>query len=169
MKSLSLDDDNKKEYCEVQIDQSDDTKKSLEKSLSDTEATMATAKEAIATLADEIAALNDSIKALDRSVADAIAQNYAYETQQPNGDGFERFVAVKIAEFAMTPEGQGVARVILLAAEQWGAMSFDSKELFKKEVEEEAEVEEDANEDGKTQRRRFSPSRLTSPLNSPAA
>ena len=59
--------------------------------------------------------------------------------------------------------------ISLLAAEQWGAMSFDSKELFKKEVEEEAEVEEDANEDGKTQRRRFSPSRLTSPLTSPAA
>jgi len=74
LKAEQTDDDNKKEYCAAQLDQSDDKKKSLEKSLSDTEAAMATAKDGIAALADEIAALNAGIHALDKSVAEATQQ-----------------------------------------------------------------------------------------------
>jgi len=71
LKAEQADDDSKKEYCATELDTSDDKKKSLEKSISDTEAAIATAKESIATLAEEIAALTASIKALDNTVAEA--------------------------------------------------------------------------------------------------
>merc|ERR1712217_464064 len=67
-------DDNKKEYCAVQLDSSDDKKKSLERKVSDEESAISAAKEGIATLTDEIAALEAAIKDLDKSVAEATAQ-----------------------------------------------------------------------------------------------
>merc|ERR1719198_2553526 len=66
-----LDDDHKKEYCEMQFDVSDDKKKGLERSVSNLEKTIAKEKEAIATLAEEIKALEEGIAALDKSVAEA--------------------------------------------------------------------------------------------------
>merc|ERR1719476_1315271 len=74
LKQEQIDDDNKKEYCAVQLDESDDKKKGLEKSLADTEAAIASTEDGIATLTDEIAALNAAIKALDKSVAEATEQ-----------------------------------------------------------------------------------------------
>merc|ERR1712060_426104 len=74
LKAEQVDDNNKKEYCATQFDESDDKKKSLEKSLADTEAAIASTEESIATLTDEIAALNAAIKALDKSVAEATEQ-----------------------------------------------------------------------------------------------
>jgi len=71
LKAEQGDDDSKKEYCSTQFDQSDDKKKGLEKSLSDTEAAIASTEEAIATLTDEIAALLAAVKATDKSVAEA--------------------------------------------------------------------------------------------------
>merc|ERR1719399_360899 len=71
LKTEQVDDDNKKEYCAMQLDQADDTKKSLEKSISDLEASIADTKEAIATIEDDIKALQASIKALDKAVAEA--------------------------------------------------------------------------------------------------
>merc|ERR1719264_2101749 len=68
------DDDHKKEYCEVQFDSTDDKKKAPERTMSDEEAAIASAKEGIATLTDEIAALEKGIKDLDKSVAEATAQ-----------------------------------------------------------------------------------------------
>merc|ERR1719356_2128191 len=65
------DDDDKKEYCEMQFDTSDDKKKGLERSVSNLEKTIAQEKEAISALADEIKALNAGIAALDKSVAEA--------------------------------------------------------------------------------------------------
>merc|ERR1711972_236031 len=67
-------DDNKKEYCVQQFDQSDDKKKSLEGKVSDLDSAIAAAKDGIATLTDEIAALEAGIKDLDKSVAEATAQ-----------------------------------------------------------------------------------------------
>merc|ERR1712217_834884 len=67
-------DDNKKEYCAVQLDSSDDKKKSLERKVSDEESAISAAKEGIATLTDEIAALEAAIKDLYKSVAEATAQ-----------------------------------------------------------------------------------------------
>merc|ERR1740138_1034373 len=68
------DDDNKKEYCEKQFDESDDKKKSLERSISDLEKAIADTEEGIAATKEDIEALTKSIKALDKSVAEATEQ-----------------------------------------------------------------------------------------------
>jgi len=75
------DDDHKKEYCNMQLDQADDKKKALERTAADEAAAIATTKEAIATLTEEIAALEAGIKALDKAVAEATAQR-----QQENAE-----------------------------------------------------------------------------------
>merc|ERR1719230_1596033 len=74
LKQEQLDDEHKKEYCELQFDESDDKKKSLEftmektmQSIEKTEAGIAQAKEDIATLVAQI-------KDLDASVAEATEQ-----------------------------------------------------------------------------------------------
>jgi len=66
-------DDNKKEYCNTQLDQSDDKKKALQNSLSDSNTAIDEMKGTIAELTEEIAALTAGIKALDKSVAEATA------------------------------------------------------------------------------------------------
>merc|ERR1719160_2172681 len=63
------DNDDKKEYCEMQFDTADDKKKGLERGVSNLEKAIEKEKEAIATLADEIKALEEGIVALDKSVA----------------------------------------------------------------------------------------------------
>jgi len=68
------DDDNKKEYCNVQLDSTDDKKKGLEQSISDSEKAAADAEDTIATLKSEIKALNEGITALDKSVLEATEQ-----------------------------------------------------------------------------------------------
>jgi len=68
------DDDNKKDYCQVQLDQVDDKKKVLEHEVSDLEASIEEATGGIATLTDDIKALGDGIVALDKSVAEATEQ-----------------------------------------------------------------------------------------------
>merc|ERR1719487_1021381 len=65
------DDNDKKEYCEKMIDQTEDNLKSLELSVSDLGKAIADYKERIATLTEEIGALEDGIKALDKQVAEA--------------------------------------------------------------------------------------------------
>jgi septal ring factor EnvC (AmiA/AmiB activator) len=67
-------DNDKKEYCEMQFDTSDDKKKGLERSVSNLEKAIAKEKEAIATFAEEIKALEDGIVSLDKSVAEATEQ-----------------------------------------------------------------------------------------------
>merc|ERR1719473_2434626 len=74
LKKEQVDDDNKKEYCETTIDQTEDKVKELELSISDLAKSIADGKESIATLADEIEALADGIKALDKQVAEATEQ-----------------------------------------------------------------------------------------------
>jgi len=74
LKTEQADDDTKKEYCAAQFDQSDDKKKSLERSVSDLETAISDAKEGITATQDEIAALGKSIKALDKAVASATEQ-----------------------------------------------------------------------------------------------
>jgi len=69
-----LDDDHKKEYCNMQFDFTDDKKKELERSVSKLETAIDDAKEGIATLTSDIQALNDGIVALDKSVAEATEQ-----------------------------------------------------------------------------------------------
>jgi chromosome segregation ATPase len=74
LKTEQNDDNDKKEYCAAQFDQSDDKKKSLERTVSDLETSIADAKDGIARAQEEIAALEKGIKALDKSVADATEQ-----------------------------------------------------------------------------------------------
>jgi len=71
------DDDDKKTYCEAEIDTTEDKHKDLEQTLSDLEKAKATAEDNIATLKEELAALAAGIRALDKSVADATAQRKA--------------------------------------------------------------------------------------------
>merc|ERR1719380_240755 len=74
LKKEQVDDNDKKEYCENLIDQTEDKVKELELAVSDLEKAIADAKETIATLTEEIEALEDGIKALDKQVAEATEQ-----------------------------------------------------------------------------------------------
>merc|ERR1719359_21981 len=74
LKKEQVDDNDKKEYCENMIDQTEDKVKELELAVSDLAKAIADAKESIATLKEEISALGDGIKALDKSVAEATEQ-----------------------------------------------------------------------------------------------
>merc|ERR1719487_1882153 len=74
LKKEQIDDDVKKDYCNTQIDQTEDKKKSLEQTVSDLETSIEDAKEGIASLKSELEALADGIKALDKSVAEATEQ-----------------------------------------------------------------------------------------------
>jgi len=71
------DDDAKKEYCEDELDKSEDKKKGLAQDVSDTETAIDDETESIATLKTEIEALDDGIKALDKEVADATENRQA--------------------------------------------------------------------------------------------
>merc|ERR1740120_65375 len=77
LKQEQVDDDNKKEYCGIQLDQTDDKKKAVTRAIEDAEVAISTTTEAIATLKDEIKALEAGIKELDKSVADATEQRKA--------------------------------------------------------------------------------------------
>merc|ERR1719223_2414480 len=68
------DDNDKREYCQMQFDAADDKKKGLERGVSNLEKAIEKEKEAIATFTDEIKALEDGIVALDKSVAEATEQ-----------------------------------------------------------------------------------------------
>eukprot|EP00416_Gambierdiscus_australes_P042361 CAMPEP_0171097228 /NCGR_PEP_ID=MMETSP0766_2-20121228/47350_1 /TAXON_ID=439317 /ORGANISM="Gambierdiscus australes, Strain CAWD 149" /LENGTH=722 /DNA_ID=CAMNT_0011556397 /DNA_START=60 /DNA_END=2228 /DNA_ORIENTATION=+ len=74
LKQEQTDDDNKKEYCGVQLDSADDKKKALERAVSDSEAAISSAEDGIATLKEEISTLEAAIKALDKAVAEATEQ-----------------------------------------------------------------------------------------------
>jgi len=74
LKKEQQDDENKKEYCDVQFDLSDDKKKALEKTIADLETSITEAKENILTTKEEIDALEDGVRALDKSVAEATEQ-----------------------------------------------------------------------------------------------
>jgi len=74
LKEEQVDDDAKKEYCEMSLDTADDKKKVLERSVGKLEKAIDEAKETIATLTDEIKALAAGIVALDKSVAEATEQ-----------------------------------------------------------------------------------------------
>jgi len=74
LKKEQVEDDHKKEYCQVQFDIADDKKKGLERSISDSEKAITQTTETLSTVTDEIKALEEGIAALDKSVAEATAQ-----------------------------------------------------------------------------------------------
>merc|ERR1740117_1537220 len=66
-----VDDEDKKEMCEKQLDKAEDDLKVTETAISDLEKELEDTKEEVATLTDEIAALTQGIKDLDKQVAEA--------------------------------------------------------------------------------------------------
>jgi chromosome segregation ATPase len=74
LKQEQLDDQHKKEYCELQFDDSDDKKKALEFTLEKTANSIEKTESGIAQATEDIAALTAAIKALDESVAEATTQ-----------------------------------------------------------------------------------------------
>merc|ERR1719271_1091941 len=74
LKTEQADDNDKKEYCNMQFDHADDKKKALARSVSDLEAAIEKEEETIAGVKEDIKALNAGIKALDKSVAEATEQ-----------------------------------------------------------------------------------------------
>merc|ERR1719389_1200274 len=70
-------DDEKKAYCEAELDKADDEKKELEHAIDDLEKAMEEATGSIDTLSTEIAALQKGIVDLDKSVAEATEQRKA--------------------------------------------------------------------------------------------
>merc|ERR1719217_974550 len=74
LKQEQKDDDNKKTYCNKELDTADDKKKSLEHTIKNLNTEIEDTKEGIQTVTEEIAALHASIKALDKSVAEATEQ-----------------------------------------------------------------------------------------------
>jgi len=65
------DDDNKKEFCNTQLDTTDDKRKQEERAIADAETVIADTQESIAQLRSDIKALTDGIAALDKSVTEA--------------------------------------------------------------------------------------------------
>merc|ERR1719316_2613830 len=82
------DDDEKKEYCEAELDKADDKKKGLLRDDSKLEKAIGEAKEVIKDTAEEIKALAEGIEALDKSVAEATdnrkEENSDYKTLMAN-------------------------------------------------------------------------------------
>jgi len=77
LKEEQIDDDHKQEYCNVQLDQSDDKKKVVAHAIQDIENGIAIATDAVATMKDEIKSLQAGLKALDKAVAEATEQRKA--------------------------------------------------------------------------------------------
>merc|ERR1719218_268063 len=67
-------DDEKKEYCEAELDIAEDKLKELEHTLANLEKDIADGEATVATLTEEIAALVQGIKDLDKDVAEATQQ-----------------------------------------------------------------------------------------------
>merc|ERR1719410_641669 len=99
-------DDDKKAYCEAELDKTEDTKKSLERKVDDLGAALEETKGLIATLTEEIAALADGIKALDKSVTEATenrkAENAAYKELMAADTAAEKLLSMaanRLAKF----------------------------------------------------------------------
>merc|ERR1719264_71349 len=71
LKQEQSDDEAKKDYCDKELDTSEDTKKELDLKVSDSATAIEELEGSIATLTEEIASLEAGIKALDAAVAEA--------------------------------------------------------------------------------------------------
>jgi septal ring factor EnvC (AmiA/AmiB activator) len=74
LKTEQMDDDNKKEYCEMQLDQVEDKAKELTSKVEDLTASIEEKEELIKTAVSEIKVLTKNIQKLDKSVSDATFQ-----------------------------------------------------------------------------------------------
>merc|ERR1719442_98830 len=74
LKEEQVSDDNKKEYCLTQFDDTDDKKKALERKLGQVNTGISDTQDGIATTTEDITALAAAIKSLDKEVAEATKQ-----------------------------------------------------------------------------------------------
>merc|ERR1719356_2417419 len=88
LKQEQSDDEAKKDYCDKELDTSEDTKKELDLKVSDSATAIDELEGTIAALTEEIAALVAGIKALDKAVAEATeirkAENADYKELKEN-------------------------------------------------------------------------------------
>ena len=99
LKEEQAEDDEKKEWCEAEIDKTEDTKKVLHQDISDLETSIDDAEESITNLKAEIEALDDGIRALDKEVADA-TDNRKAEHEEFEATYASNTAAVDILKFA---------------------------------------------------------------------
>jgi chromosome segregation ATPase len=92
-------DQKKKEYCEAEIDKTEDEKKTLERKVDDLTKAQEEGKDTLATLGEEIEALSDGIKALDKQVAEA-TENRKEENAAYKEEMAANVAAKKILELA---------------------------------------------------------------------
>ena len=99
LKKAQADDDDKKSYCEAELDKAQDKKKGLAQDISDLETVIDDETEAIGTLKTEIEALNDGIRALDKKVAEA-TENLQSEHEEFKATYAANTAAVDLLKFA---------------------------------------------------------------------
>jgi chromosome segregation ATPase len=87
LKTEQKDDDDKKEYCESEIDAAEDTLKGHMQTIKDTDTAIGDAKETIKTLDNEIVMLQGAIALLDAQVSQATAQ------RKKENEAFKELVA----------------------------------------------------------------------------
>merc|ERR1719367_1171982 len=126
-------DDEKKAYCEAELDKTEDSKKSLERKVDDLGAALEDTKGMIQTLTEEIAALVDGIKALDKAVAEATenrkAENVAYKELMAADTAAEQLLSMagnRLAKF-YTPKLYVPPPKTELSAEQRIAVNMGSE------------------------------------------
>merc|ERR550525_2355885 len=126
-------DDDKKAYCEAELDKTEDEKKALERKVDDLGSALEDAKGMIATLTEEIAALVAGIKNLDKSVAEATenrkAENAAYKELMAADTAAEKLLAMagnRLAKF-YTPKLYVAPPKQELSAEQRIAVNMGSE------------------------------------------
>jgi len=126
-------DDEKKVYCESELDATEDQKKSLEHKVDDLGAALEDTKGMIETLTDEIKALVEGIKALDKSVAEATEnrkeENVAYKELMAADTAAEQLLSMaanRLAKF-YTPKLYVAPPKQELSAEQRIAVNMGSE------------------------------------------
>merc|ERR550532_1190544 len=92
-------DDEKKKYCEAELDKTEDEKKSLVRKVDDLTKAQEEGKDTLATLGEEIEALADGIKALDKQVAEA-TENRKEENTEYKEEMGANVAAKKLLEMA---------------------------------------------------------------------
>jgi len=127
-------DDDKKAYCEAELDKTEDEKKALERKVDDLGSALEDTEGMIATLTEEIAALVDGIKNLDKSVAEATEnrkeENAAYKELMAADTAAEKLLAMagnRLAKF-YTPKLYVAPPKKELSAEQRIAVNMGSEE-----------------------------------------
>jgi len=128
------DDDDKKAYCEANLDKTEDELKALENTLSDLEKAIEADKDSIAKLGSEIEALIAGIKALDKSVSDATAtrkeENAEYKSTMAANKAAKELIGMaknRMAKF-YNPDLYKAPAKIELSREQRIAVNMGSEE-----------------------------------------